>query len=955
MRSAATHNLDHLLREAPFVRSLARSLAGQDAEDVVQDSWVRAMECSGNAIREARGWLACVVRGVAHNLRRSQRRRQALENAAASEDEDMVPSPAELMERQELRREMLAAVDALPEPRRTVVLLRHFEGLTPQQISRHLAVPVSTVESRLRTAHASLRLRLDARHGGRQAWLIPLLPVRSARALGGLGVLAMSMQSKILIGIGAMLLAALAIWTTRDPAPPSPHGHDGTISPAPLATSDHDARQPDPADLPRQSRVDVGQPAALAKTGTLIVKAVFGSDDSAIPDLLIKARVVGGDKRFGWHGLRTDAAGLARFENLAPGPIYVANARNSASVRANVVAGKEVAVQLVLPAGVTITGIVVDRLDVPVPGAEVWLAGLGAWEDAERATTTGADGRFELRGCRTECLVGAAGAGHRSSEMQRVMMQDGSVRDLRLVLPAPGGTVVGTVRSFEQMPIVDAIVAIGKAGHYRLDTTTDGALRTMVRTNAEGQFRVVGLPVGEHPVQVRANRHAPWIGACRVEANAETPLVVTLGAAVSCVGVVVDTEGRPVAMATVEVGDGDAFAFEYVCTSTAEDGSFRCDGLPPGTIEIKGRHEVAGTGRADLTGAAGEIVRCTLRLTPGLTLRGRVLREDGEPIADATVDARTDALREELWGRLGRCDAAGRFAIVQCPEGKPLTVEVHAPGFRSSIIEGIDPHRGDLVVRLVPAPARTAFITGTIVTHDGRPAPQAELEAHARAGDSSGLAIADGAGAFTIGPLQRGNWSVCIRVPDQPTIWTEWREIDEGAKCDLGKIWLPMSGTIRVRLHAVEGNEPILAASDATLAHWTGFRGKGSERRSEPLAPGLHYVSVVGNGVATRLLPVEVHAGEEQSIDIEVQRGHEQEFEIVSPAPLDERHVRVLQHGKLIAGESSVGRRPDRSGRYRRNLAAGEYTITVTGNGMTGEASFTVGEGKNGIVRIMLR
>ena len=164
-----------------------------------------------------------------------------------------------------------------------------------------------------------------------------------------------------------------------------------------------------------------------------------------------------------------------------------------------------------------------------------------------------------------------------------------------------------------------------------------------------------------------------------------------------------------------------------------------------------------------------------------------------------------------------------------------------------------------------------------------------------------------------------------------------------------------MAGTIRVRLHAAEGNKPILAVSDATLAHWTGFSGEGSERHSEPLAPGLHYVSVTGDGIATRLLPIEVRAGEEQSIDIEVQRAQAQQFEIESPAPMDERHVRVTQNDKLIAGESFTRFRPSRSGRYQCNLIPGDYTIRVTGSGMSGETTFTVGAAKSAIVRINLQ
>lgn len=75
----------------------------------------------------------------------------------------------------------------------------------------------------------------------------------------------------------------------------------------------------------------------------------------------------------------------------------------------------------------------------------------------------------------------------------------------------------------------------------------------------------------------------------------------------------------------------------------------------------------------------------------------------------------------------------------------------------------------------------------------------------------------------------------------------------------------------------------------------------------------------------------------------------------MSSAPMDERHIRMLQNGKLIAGQSSARSGIGRAGRYQCNLTPGVYAIVITGSGMSGEASFTVGETKNAIVRIMLR
>ncbi len=111
-----------------------------------------------------RSWLATVVRNAARGIVRSRARAEARDRSVARGE--AVPSAADAAAQAETVRLVGAAVASLDEPLRTVVLLRHYEGLPPRVIAVRTGTPVETVKSRLQRAHEVLRARLDG--GGRR-------------------------------------------------------------------------------------------------------------------------------------------------------------------------------------------------------------------------------------------------------------------------------------------------------------------------------------------------------------------------------------------------------------------------------------------------------------------------------------------------------------------------------------------------------------------------------------------------------------------------------------------------------------------------------------------------------------------------------------------------------------------------------------------------------------------
>jgi RNA polymerase sigma-70 factor (ECF subfamily) len=170
------------LAQVGWMRSLARSLLADPsaADDVVQEAWAAALEHPPLADRPLEPWLARVVRNFAWKRRRGERRRAEHERVASPPEP--APSPAATAERLELQRTVLAAVEAVPEPLRTVVVQRYLEGRSGAEIARALGVPEGTVRWRLKRGLEELRGRLDQRYGERDAWCALLAPLASAPA-----------------------------------------------------------------------------------------------------------------------------------------------------------------------------------------------------------------------------------------------------------------------------------------------------------------------------------------------------------------------------------------------------------------------------------------------------------------------------------------------------------------------------------------------------------------------------------------------------------------------------------------------------------------------------------------------------------------------------------------------------------------------------------------------------
>jgi RNA polymerase sigma factor (sigma-70 family) len=697
------------MRELAGLHALARSLVlgDADAEDLVQDTAIAAMQHPPEEDRPVRPWLATVLRNRWRMDRRGRARRHAREAAVGLELADAQAAAREAaaapdaIDRARTLERLASALVALDEPYRDVVVRRYLDGQSAAQIARDLGVPAGTVRWRLKEGLDRLRAALDrSTPRWQRALMPPLAAVKGAAVVKAKTSMISLLLFLLLLGVGIVSFVMLrgddkSSATGQPTATGTPAGKRPGIEVGKLAAgSAADAARPDP--LPGQGRVVV-EPTA-EEGGVVAGRVINWSTGEGVEtaELTFTGAAGAATVRVGKTGAFQFAPGAAGTFSLttiiAPGFLPYAPELTHSPVR--ITLAKKQAVRgltLFLFPAVDYHGKVVDAQGAAVAGAKVKLAHSPTNEQVleKIATewTTDKDGKFVFH-APDEAVLEAAKGGKRGWAIL-----DGAVATTHSMTitigdaPARDASIRGKVVDNSGSPLDDVLItAVPEEPPASKGPPRAVAFAT---TEPDGTFAIDNLDRKTYSLLAELDEFA------RTKkggvAGGTQAVTITLPEGLPIAGIVRDPNDEPVGAYTLLVTKREGVVRKVITTRSVID--------PLGRFSVrvdKGNYEllVSATGwapSAPLEVAAGDR-DAKITLAAGGTLVGTVVDADsGAPLSYARI------MREGAGGGASAAPANagtvtrtdGTFELTGIPPG-PFTISVgageHHPRLESGLV-----------------------------------------------------------------------------------------------------------------------------------------------------------------------------------------------------------------------------------------------------------------------------
>lgn len=163
-----TRAFEMLVRKYQYkiVQLVSRLVGEADAQDVAQETMIKAYRALGGFRGQSQfyTWLYRIGINTAKNHLVSRKRRPANQDIDISDAEQYghteqlsdVATPEAMLLSDEIRKQVVETIRALPDDLRQAITLREFEGLTYEEIAQAMDCPIGTVRSRIFRAREAI-------------------------------------------------------------------------------------------------------------------------------------------------------------------------------------------------------------------------------------------------------------------------------------------------------------------------------------------------------------------------------------------------------------------------------------------------------------------------------------------------------------------------------------------------------------------------------------------------------------------------------------------------------------------------------------------------------------------------------------------------------------------------------------------------------------------------------
>ena len=720
---------EQLLAQSGWVQGMVQAMVKDRelAEDMVQDALVAGIEAEPGRIRDPRSWLLGVARNLLRQEARAGVRRRRTEAAASKEESG--PSSADLVARLEVQQVVVQAVLSLPDPFRSVLILRFYEREPIRRIAALRAIPRRKAETQVRKGLELLRGQLKSRLGS--SWAVAVLPMAiPAATVAGAGKLIaagtlLAMHKPVILA-ASILLASLAT---------SPLWLDRTSTSARTPMSETDSGRPRPASHERESSfaADFGEEAGAAagvqrepaqEPGTGHSEWCLSGEASLLgtPTAGLPVELILHDGR-NWEApvlrqvvVTTGPGGAFHHCAEAPGrPVYLrvraaeGSAYGATGDSRYLVPPNGPAQDLTAdfyPLDLTLSGRVVDSQGKSLAGATV--GGLSG------ETTTDEIGRWTLphtshRAQRS--TVWAVAPGLAKAHRDFHLGEDLANLDLHL---APEIVIHGRVLDEHGHPVEGARVS------------ASGYSQAWQLTGPDGRYRLENLAMWQGRLAVFAGHEAFLQAFLDLDHLVpgdvlQADLMLKRGATVS--GFVHSVGGTPMEGVEVEVGPGRNYG-STVRTLTDTAGYFELPSAPSGAMRLfASRQDLAPIGQNVEVPLPGESLSGVLvTMEKGREVEVEVFAADEEPVLEAIVRVYLDDGDKDYTMIIEKTDGLGLARLSRVPS-REVTVLVQRKGYFTRYVpvpEGAETLRVQL--------QRSGVVRGRVVDAEtGQPIPSFQV------------------------------------------------------------------------------------------------------------------------------------------------------------------------------------------------------------------------------------